>query len=214
MLIFFVRHGLTDWNAQRRFQGTCDIPLNAQGLLQAQAAAGRCAQLHIGRIYHSTLARAAQTAQAVSDASGAPLVPFSGFNEVCMGAFQGLTREEACAHFPAESAACFSDQAHVAPPQGESLLELQARALRALNEAVRDAGALERIAVVSHGALLKALFCGIVGIPLQSFGRFDVSNGSISVVESAGGIYRLITLNDISHFGDPYAAMTTTRLMI
>ena len=68
MLIFFVRHGLTDWNIQRRFQGTCDIPLNDAGIAQAQTAAARCGQLGFERIYHSTLLRAAQTAQVIAGA--------------------------------------------------------------------------------------------------------------------------------------------------
>ena len=214
MLIFFVRHGLTDWNAQRRFQGTCDIALNEDGLAQAQTTASRCAQLSIERVYHSTLMRAAQTAHAVAQACGAPLIPSPGFNEVCMGSFQSLTRNEAAVRFPAECAAYFADQTHVAPPGGESLLQLQSRALAALDAAEKDAQGLSRIAVVSHGALLKTLLSAIAGLPLECFGRFDVSNGSISVIESDHGIRRLITLNDMSHFGDPYAAMASTRLLI
>ena len=73
MLVFFVRHGLTDWNIQRRFQGTCDIPLNEAGLAQARTAAARCAQLGFERIYHSTLLRAAQTAQVIAGASPSSL---------------------------------------------------------------------------------------------------------------------------------------------
>ena len=73
MLVFFVRHGLTDWNIQRRFQGTCDIPLNEAGLAQARTAAAHCAQLGFERIYHSTLLRAAQTAQVIAGASPSSL---------------------------------------------------------------------------------------------------------------------------------------------
>lgn len=129
MLIFLVRHGLTSWNALRRFQGTCDIPLNEEGLAQARVAAGRCAQLHVQRVYHSPLLRAAQTAQLIAKAASAPLFPWAGLSEVCMGAFQGLTRQEARERYPEASAAYFSDQAHVAPPGGESMLDLQSRAL-------------------------------------------------------------------------------------
>lgn len=55
MLIFLLRHGLTDWNATRRCQGTTDIPLNADGIAQAQTLASRCASLSIERVYHSPL---------------------------------------------------------------------------------------------------------------------------------------------------------------
>ena len=44
--------------------------------------------------------------------------------------------------------------------------------------------------------------------------RFDISNCSISVIESINGTHRLLTLNDLSHFGDPYAKADETRLLI
>jgi len=214
MLIFFVRHGLTDWNIQRRFQGTCDIPLNDAGIAQAQTAAARCGQLGFERIYHSTLLRAAQTAQVIADASGAPLFPCKGFNEVCLGVFQGLNHELAREKYPDAYAHYFADRIHGAPPEGESLYQVQQRALEALNFIEEDARGCERIAVVSHGALLKALLGAVAGIPLSSYACYDVSNGSISVIESKDGNRRLITLNAIAHFGDPYSEMNKTRLLI
>ncbi len=214
MLIFFVRHGLTDWNIQRRFQGTYDVPLNDAGIVQAQTAAARCAQLGLERIYHSTLARAAQTAQIVADVSGVPLFPHTGFNEVCLGVFQGLNHDEAKAQYPEAYANYFIDRIHGAPPEGESLYQVQQRALKALNFIEEEAKGCERIAVVSHGALLKALLGAIAGIPLEYYACYDVSNGSISVVESKDGNRRLITLNAMAHFGDPYAEMSKTRLLI
>lgn len=214
MLIFFVRHGLTDWNRDRRFQGTCDIPLNEDGQRQARTAAARCRELGLERIYHSTLLRAAQTAQAVADETGAPLYPHTGFNEVCMGLFQGLNHAQAQEKYPEAYARYFADRINAAPPEGESLSELQIRALRALDYAEKDAQGCSRIAVVSHGALLKTLLGAVAGIPLESFANFDVSNGSISVIESKGGKRRLITLNAMAHFGDPYAEMSQTKLMI
>jgi len=214
MLIFFVRHGLTDWNIQRRFQGTSDIPLNEAGFAQARTAAARCAQLGFERIYHSTLARAAQTAQVIADATGAPLLPCSGFNEVCLGAFQGLDHDKARAQYPEAYAAYFADRIHGAPPEGESLYQVQLRALKALSFIEEDASGCERIAVVSHGALLKALLGAIAGIPLKNYACYDVSNGSISVIESKEGSRKLITLNAMAHFGDPYGEMSKTKLLI
>ena len=214
MLIFFVRHGLTDYNAQRRFQGSLDIPLNAAGIRQAETAAARCAQLGLERIYHSTLARAAETARIIADASGAPLIPCRGFNEVSLGVFQGLNHDEAKAQYPDAYAGYFADRIHGAPPEGESLYQVQQRALETLSFIEKDAEGCERIAVVSHGALLKALLGAVAGIPLQSYACYDVSNGSISVVESKGGSRRLITLNAMAHFGDPYGEMSKTKLLI
>lgn len=214
MLIFLVRHGLTDWNIEKRFQGTLDIPLNHDGVFQAQTAALRCKELKLERIYHSTLARAAQTAQIIADASGTPLIPNSGFNEVSLGVFQGLNHPQAREKYPEAYERYFADRIHAAPPEGESLYQVQQRALKALGNVEQDAAGCARIAVVSHGALLKSLLAAIAGIPLEQFANFDVSNGSISVVESSPGSRRLITLNSMAHFGDPYVEMAKTRLLI
>ena len=214
MLVFFVRHGLTDWNIQRRFQGTLNVPLNDEGRRQAETAAERCRELGFERIYHSTLARAAETAEIIARAAGAPLIPCPGFNEVSLGVFQGLNHDEARAQYPEAYAQYFADRVNAAPPEGESLYQVQQRALETLGFIEEDAKGCARIAVVSHGALLKSLLGGIAGIPLEHFARFDVSNGSISVVESSHGNRRLITLNAMSHFGDPYGEMSKTKLLI
>ena len=214
MLIFFIRHGLTDWNVQRRFQGTFDVPLNEEGFRQARAAAARCRELGFERVYHSTLLRAAQTAQVIAEACAVPRFPQTGFNEVCLGAFQGLDHAQAKAQYPEAYAQYFADRVHSAPPGGESLYHAQQRALEALSLIEREAEGCARIAVISHGALLKTLLGAIAGIPLERFACFDVSNGSISVAESGENGRRLITLNAMAHFGDPYAEMAKTKLLI
>ena len=74
--------------------------------------------------------------------------------------------------------------------------------------AEKDAAGCQRIALVSHGAAIKTLICAIMDMPLDRFSRFDISNCSISVIESINGTHSLLTLNDLSHFGDPYAYLT------
>lgn len=214
MLIFLIRHGLTDWNVQRRFQGTCDIPLNETGMEQARIAAARCAQLAPQRVYHSPLLRAAQTAQAVAEACGALLIPCPDLREVSLGVFQGLDHQQAQVQYPEAYTHYFADRINAAPPGGESLSQVQQRALSALTQIEQDASGCARIAVVSHGALLKSLLGAVAGIPLACFPCFDVSNGSISVIESQDGHRGLITLNAMAHFGDPYTDMAQTKLLI
>ena len=91
---------------------------------------------------------------------------------------------------------------------------VQNRMLHALHYAEKDAAGCQRIALVSHGAAIKTLICAVMDMPLDRFSRFDISNCSISVIESINGTYRLLTLNDLSHFGDPYAKADETRLLI
>ena len=66
----FLRHGETDWNTRGLTQGRTDIPLNAAGLAQAEAAASRLAGHGIAGIACSPLGRACQTAEAVGRVLG------------------------------------------------------------------------------------------------------------------------------------------------
>ena len=68
----YLRHGETDWNAGRRFQGRTDVPLNARGLAQANAARDRLAGTPIATVCCSPLRRAHETAVIVNQALGAP----------------------------------------------------------------------------------------------------------------------------------------------
>ena len=82
MLIYLLRHGLTDYNAQKRYQGQLDIPLSAAGLAQL-----RRADIDPEVVYISTLQRTAQTARVLFP--NAKLVPVDGLKEMCFGSFEG-----------------------------------------------------------------------------------------------------------------------------
>jgi broad specificity phosphatase PhoE len=86
---FFLRHGQTDWNAQGRIQGHTDVPLNATGLTQAQAAAERLIGHGIGCVVSSPLARAGKTAAIVAERLQLPLHVDSDLKERHFGAFEG-----------------------------------------------------------------------------------------------------------------------------
>ena len=82
MLIYLLRHGLTEYNAQKRYQGQRDIPLSPAGLAQL-----RRADIDPKVVYISTLQRTAQTAEVLFP--GARLVPVDGLKEMCFGSFEG-----------------------------------------------------------------------------------------------------------------------------
>lgn len=212
MLVYFIRHGQTDWNAQRRFQGSQDIPLNEAGCTQAQAIASRFAGTKFSRIYHSPLKRAEKTAQILCEHSPAPLVCIPELCEVRMGCWEGMNFAQVKEEMPEEYARYMADRKHVAPPGGESFLELQKRALEAMNVILRNE--TEDFAVVAHGAIFKALFCAYMHIDLDHLNAFDVANGSVSVVDFKNGQPKMITLNDLSHFSDPYRDLASNQAVL
>ena len=82
MLIYLLRHGLTEYNAQKRYQGQRDIPLSPEGLAQL-----RRADIDPKVVYISTLQRTRQTAEVLFP--DAELVPVDGLKEMCFGSFEG-----------------------------------------------------------------------------------------------------------------------------
>lgn len=88
----FLRHGETDANVADRISGFTDDPLNATGRAQAQAAAQMLAGQPLAAIWHSPLARAADTARAVAATTGAPLIALPGLAERNWGAWEGAPR--------------------------------------------------------------------------------------------------------------------------
>jgi broad specificity phosphatase PhoE len=86
-----LRHGVTDWNAQGRFQGRTDIPLNDEGISQADAAALRLRNVRIDHVVASPLVRAARTAEIVAASLAAPLAIDDRLIECDFGNLEGIS---------------------------------------------------------------------------------------------------------------------------
>lgn len=145
-LLYLVRHGETDWNAQRRIQGSTDIPLNDTGRRQAADAAELLARRRFDAVVASPLSRAAETGAIIADRLGltAPTT-YPGLAERSYGEAEGLTDTEVTARYP-----------HDDIPGRESRSALLARITETLGEiAVRFDGGV--VVVATHGAVIRSV---------------------------------------------------------
>jgi probable phosphoglycerate mutase len=198
--IILVRHGQAVWNAEGRRQGNLDSPLSELGILQAKSVAEKLRLEEFSTIYTSDLGRAYRTARYIADASGHKVLEDRRLREQNEGVFEGLTDEEAGAKYPEAYQEYLKRSPDYAIPGGESLLQLQERAVGVFRElAGRHEG--ERLLVISHAGLLSAFIRYILGIPLDVPRRFRLSHASISLVSHDGdeGIWHVVTLGEISH---------------
>src|SRR4029077_10940659 len=106
------RHGQTIWNAERRFQGQSDIPLDETGQAQAERAARLLAALRPDLIVSSDLSRAAGTAAALSRLTGLEVTLDKDLRERSGGSWEGLTDTEIRSRYPVEHGSW-------TPPRGE-----------------------------------------------------------------------------------------------
>jgi glucosyl-3-phosphoglycerate phosphatase len=182
------RHGQTTFNAERRFQGQTDIPLNSVGMAQAARAAPHLAAMRPGAIFSSDLSRASMTAETLARLVDLPVQLDKDLRERGGGSWEGMTAAEIRSQFPAEFASW-------APPDGETALSVADRASLAL-ERIADAlpgGSLA--VVVGHGGALGFGAARLLGIPddLRVLGPFG--NCCWSVLSRRLGRWRLLEHN-------------------
>ncbi len=195
--LLLIRHGVTDWNQARRWQGHADVPLNKVGHRQAAALAGRLATWPIDVVISSDLQRCAQTAVALAAPHNLHPVWDSLWRERDVGDFSGLTSEEARVRYPELWQGV--PRGLVDPPNGETFPALHRRALAAY-EKVLAAYAGQTVAVVSHGGLLHTLIAHIIGLNGSEYGRFSLrGNTGLSIIEVTEHGPYLVRLNDTSH---------------
>lgn len=194
--LLLIRHGVTDWNQARRWQGHADIPLNETGRRQAEALARRLADWPLEALISSDLQRCRQTAVAI--AAHHPLQPEFDplWRERDVGAFSGLTGAEVKNRFPHLWP---HGRGLVDPPEGESYLALRQRAWQAYQK-VLAAHTGRTVAVVSHGGLLHVLIGQLIGLEEAAYGRFSLrGNTGLSMVEVTAAGPVITRLNDVSH---------------
>ena len=159
------RHGQTTFNAEARWQGQQDVPLDDVGVAQARAAAAALAEHKPARIVSSDLSRAADTAAALSEVTGVSVEHDLALREVYAGRWEGLVAPAIEERWPDEFAAWRGGD-DVAIGGGERRSEVGERATTAIE---RHAAACDDDAVLvvaSHGMALRMAVLGLLGVPV------------------------------------------------
>ncbi len=196
--LLFIRHGETDWNAEGRWQGHTDTPLNDTGRRQAQLLAQRLRAWPISAIYCSDLQRAAETAAILGEKIGKKPVALEAWRERHVGQFAGLTGRDIRERHPDVWARMTKGYLDV--PGGESSRAVQQRVSGALETLLRQHSG-ETVAVVSHGGILRIVVAHVLELPLKQTVRVRVGGNTGLTVVTAYPDGRLVLekLNDSAH---------------
>ena len=174
--IVLVRHGETDWNRERRFQGHADISLNEAGRRQAEALADLLADESFAAAYSSPLRRAVETAEIVTARLGIAFEPSDGLMEVDVGSWSGLTTTEVEQQFP-DGFSRWTESRSGGWTGGETYDELGARVVAELL-AVAERHLGERVLAVTHGGPIRSVLAAAAGL------SFDSGRTKIGFVEN------------------------------
>ena len=200
--IMMVRHGETQWNADRRSQGWMDPPLNENGMRQAELAGEHIrAHFEFERVISSDLTRCTMTADRLRlDYSKEPML-----REINTGAFAGLLIDDIEKRF--SDVVDYWERDIGRAPDGESWLDLAARA----GSFVAESGILEidgDVCLVSHGGTIRALLSVFLGLNIGSVRNFAQNNTGITIVshEMIDGepSFGLELLNSTEHLRSDY----------
>jgi broad specificity phosphatase PhoE len=206
--IILVRHGVTDWNREGRFQGHQDPSLAAEGREEAQLLAARLtasAADRPARILSSPLSRALETAQVILGALNDSLLeiePDPRLMELGQGEWEGRTHAELRVEDAERYALWRAAPPHRQPPGGEPIADGIARVKGAIGEAIALSELTNAwpLCVVSHGGSLHLAAHILLEIALDRVWHMEMDNASISILaRDDGAPWQLVTWNDTSH---------------
>jgi len=186
--LYVIRHGETDWNAELRYQGQEDIPLNDKGRAQSKRNGEALAQCTLDLQAHdfvaSPLCRARETMEIVRTAlslepAGYRVDP--ALKELSYGHWQGVLQSELPERDPKGLAARAEDPYHWRPNNGESYADLVARTRVWLQSVTHDS------IIAAHGGTVRCLHALLLGLPTHDVPTLAIPQDKVLVIKDGQG---------------------------
>jgi len=185
--ILLIRHGETDWNRIRRFQGRSDLPLNQKGKDQAHALALALKDESLTAIYSSPLIRTLETARLIKVFHPSiPLFEEEGLVEMNLGEFEGMEAQRWAAEYPDFLRTWQETPASVTMPGGKSLQEVQTRAIGTLERITKLYPTESTLLLCSHNFVNLTMLCYALRVPLDRFREVRQETAALNVLYMQG----------------------------
>ncbi len=199
--LYLIRHGATKNNCARppRLQGRrLDAELSPEGRKQARLTGEFLAPYPVDAVYSSPLRRACQTAEAIAGLHRLAVGVVEDLAEVDVGRWEGMTWAEVQDLYPNEYQA-FTTDAGIHPYHGgESLENVRARSVPALNGLLEE-NAGRTIAVVAHNVVNRVYLAHLMEIPLSQYRNIPQDNCGVNVLRHQDGRTQIVTINGVFH---------------
>lgn len=196
--IYLIRHGQTESNLEKRFQGHIDISLNAKGIAQAKKIAVYSQKLKLDKIYSSDLSRAYDTANEIAKLNNLEVIKNENWREGFFGDWEGQRVTDILKTDPENYNYIFNNPENAIIKNGESFPELQKRSWNELQKIISFEKDNSSIAIISHGATIRTIICAILGIRLNNMWKFIIDNTAINCFYEIDGQFYVKYLNNTS----------------
>ena len=202
MRFFIVRHGETAWNIEGRFQGQRDTELNERGLEQSRRAAEYLAGHKFDAVVSSPLRRALVLAEMIAERCGTEVEITPAFTEISHGDWEGLLSTEVSERWP-QLLETWHESPHTVVMPGEGGESLRTVQLRAASAADALSGKYSGdVCAAAHDAVIKALICHFLTLPLSAFWRLQIANCGLTIIEIIPGKAPRMSLMGDAHYLD------------
>jgi broad specificity phosphatase PhoE len=195
--VILIRHGQTDWNLHRRYQGSADIPLNSRGREDAGKLKSWVSGRKIGRVFTSDRKRASEFAKIAFE--GYAIKEETAFREIGFGVFEGLVYEEAMRRFPGQYSSWIEDPVNTVIPDAETFSDFSRRVIGSLDRIVSENNGTTA-AIVTHAGPIRVILNRIM--KPGSIWDLRTDSGSIHIVEMEKGPGRVLVYNDTAYLKD------------
>lgn len=197
MKIYIIRHGETQWNKEEVFRGRKDISLNETGKKQVERVGLYFSHRPINRIVSSPLARARQTAEAISNPISIAIETMEELTDFNFGIWEGLPLREVEKRFPADFAIWKTSPEKLRIENGDTLAMVRNRISAGL--ANITSGQEGAVVIVTHRVICKIIVLHALGIGNEHFWDMKYDPGSITLLDRKNDKYTLIFSNDTCH---------------
>ncbi len=193
--LYFIRHGETQYNVEKRMQGFCDSPLTEKGILQAKSVGKGLSSIEFEAAYSSDSQRVLDTAKFAIGDRNIPISVDKRLKEMNFGVFESLLQEEISSLYGDALKTLFSLDLHASAPEGESYSQLYERTENAIADIVKKHSANGgNILIFSHGVTI-----GNYIIQLTNSKKFTLhENCSVTVVSYKNGQPKIEKIADTS----------------
>lgn len=186
--IYLVRHCETEHDLKKRCIGITDIPLNKSGIEHAQDLKEYFRGKKLSQIFCSNALRSIRTAEIIADKK-IPMIEYPSLHEINMGDWDGMYFDDIKLNYPEEYRQRGDNFSFFAPPNGESFVNCQTRALSAFQQIMNDTRG--NIAIVAHAGFNRALLCSLCGIDLQKLFTISQPFGCVNLLSLQNHVCRV-----------------------
>ncbi|MGA9756406.1 MAG: histidine phosphatase family protein [Desulfobaccales bacterium] len=180
--LYLVRHGQVAEGHTDRYHGNNDIGLSPLGVRQLEELAAQLQTVALAGVYASNLSRAWTGAEIISRGRQVAAQVIPEFREIHFGVWEGLSFTEIAARYPAELQARFRDLPNFRIPEGESLMDVRARALPRLNDLIQTHHG-QAFIIVAHAGVNRVILSEALGLPPDNLFRLDQNYGCLNVID-------------------------------